>query len=161
MRAFCSAGNKSDTVIPWLAQSYTVSPDGLTYTFKLRSGITFSDGTPFDANAVWYSFMRTMIIDDPDSCSWTILQVLRGGQNYSKQYNNAGPSAPQGYGPTYTQAEVNDLLNAKPIEVIDSMTVAMHLERPYAGLPFNRGSVVFPLLVQRHSRHIGPSRLPE
>jgi peptide/nickel transport system substrate-binding protein len=37
-----------------LAQSYTVSPDGLTWTFTLRSGITWSDGVPFtSADVVW------------------------------------------------------------------------------------------------------------
>ncbi|MFF2615900.1 ABC transporter substrate-binding protein [Kitasatospora sp. NPDC058046] len=44
------------TVKPWLAESWTVSPDGLTYTFTLRSGVTFSDGTPFDAAAVKANF---------------------------------------------------------------------------------------------------------
>lgn len=38
--------------LPWLATSYDVSPDGLTYTFHLREGVTFHDGTPFDASAV-------------------------------------------------------------------------------------------------------------
>ncbi|WP_374414797.1 ABC transporter substrate-binding protein [Novosphingobium colocasiae] len=37
---------------PWLAQSWDISPDGLTYTFHLRPGVTFSDGAPFDAEAV-------------------------------------------------------------------------------------------------------------
>jgi peptide/nickel transport system substrate-binding protein len=37
---------------PWLATSWTVSPDGLTYTFNLRTGVTFQDGTAFDAAAV-------------------------------------------------------------------------------------------------------------
>lgn len=37
---------------PWLAQSWDVSPDGRTYTFHLRKGVTFSDGAPFDAEAV-------------------------------------------------------------------------------------------------------------
>ncbi|WP_130178833.1 ABC transporter substrate-binding protein [Cryobacterium sp. SO1] len=40
------------TVIPWLADSWTVSPDGLTWEFTLRDGVTFSDGTPLDAAAV-------------------------------------------------------------------------------------------------------------
>jgi peptide/nickel transport system substrate-binding protein len=39
-------------VLPHLATGWTVSPDGLTYTFTLRSGVTFSDGTVFDADAV-------------------------------------------------------------------------------------------------------------
>ena len=37
---------------PWLARSWSVSPDGRTYTFRLREDVTFSDGTPFDAAAV-------------------------------------------------------------------------------------------------------------
>ncbi|WP_182880275.1 ABC transporter substrate-binding protein [Microbispora sp. H10949] len=37
---------------PWLATKWTVSPDQKTYTFTLRDGVKFSDGTPFDAAAV-------------------------------------------------------------------------------------------------------------
>ncbi|WP_067678396.1 ABC transporter substrate-binding protein [Nocardia miyunensis] len=37
------------SVKPYLAQSWDVSPDGLHYYFHLRHGVTFSDGTPFDA----------------------------------------------------------------------------------------------------------------
>ena len=39
-------------VTPWLARSWTISPDGQTYTFKLREDVTFSDGAKFDAEAV-------------------------------------------------------------------------------------------------------------
>jgi len=41
-----------------LAESWTVSPDSRTITFKLRSGITFTDGTPFNADAVKFTFER-------------------------------------------------------------------------------------------------------
>ena len=37
---------------PWLAKSWTISPDGKTYTFHLRDDVTFSDGARFDAEAV-------------------------------------------------------------------------------------------------------------
>ncbi len=37
---------------PWLATKWTVSADQLTYTFQLRSGVTFTDGATFDAAAV-------------------------------------------------------------------------------------------------------------
>ncbi|WP_345763542.1 ABC transporter substrate-binding protein [Diaminobutyricibacter sp. McL0608] len=42
-------------VKPWLATGYTVSADKLTYTIKLRSGVTFSDGTPMTAKDVKFS----------------------------------------------------------------------------------------------------------
>jgi peptide/nickel transport system substrate-binding protein len=45
-------------VQPWLAESWTLSPDGVTYTFKLRKGVVFHDGTPFDAKAVKFTFDR-------------------------------------------------------------------------------------------------------
>jgi peptide/nickel transport system substrate-binding protein len=47
------------TVIPVLAAALpTVSSDGLTYTFKLRTGIKFHDGTDFNADAVVYNYNR-------------------------------------------------------------------------------------------------------
>ncbi len=47
------------TVIPVLAAAMpTVSPDGLTYTFKLRQGVKFHDGTDFNADAVVYNYNR-------------------------------------------------------------------------------------------------------
>lgn len=44
--------NTAEGVRPWLAESWEISPDGRVYTFHLRRGVTFSDGTPFDAEAV-------------------------------------------------------------------------------------------------------------
>ncbi|OBA08170.1 peptide ABC transporter substrate-binding protein [Paenibacillus polymyxa] len=46
------------TVQPGLAESWEVSPDGLVYTFKLRQGVKFHDGTDFNAEAVVFNFER-------------------------------------------------------------------------------------------------------
>ena len=43
-------------LIPWLAESWTVSPDGKEYTFVLRKGVTWQDGTPFTANDVRFTY---------------------------------------------------------------------------------------------------------
>jgi peptide/nickel transport system substrate-binding protein len=43
---------------PSLAESWTESPDGLVYEFKLRQGLTFHNGDPFSAEDVPFSFLR-------------------------------------------------------------------------------------------------------
>jgi len=50
-------------VVPDLAESWSVSPDRMTYTFKIRSGVTFHDGSPLSAADIKASFDR--IIDPP------------------------------------------------------------------------------------------------
>lgn len=47
-------------IVPWLAKSWQVSSDGKTYTFTLRDDVTFTDGTPFNAEAVKANFTHIM-----------------------------------------------------------------------------------------------------
>lgn len=47
-------------IIPGLAQSWDISKDGLTYTFRLRPNVKFHDGTPLTAEAVKFCFDRQM-----------------------------------------------------------------------------------------------------
>jgi peptide/nickel transport system substrate-binding protein len=51
-------------IVPALATDWTVSPDALTWTFNLRQGVKFADGTPFNANVVKYTMDREFAIDE-------------------------------------------------------------------------------------------------
>jgi peptide/nickel transport system substrate-binding protein len=68
------AGNTYDRLIGYevedvskiygvVAESWNVSPDGKTYTFKIRKGITFASGNPLTAEDVAFSLQRTVILD--------------------------------------------------------------------------------------------------
>jgi len=56
---------ESTQIVPGLAESWTISKDGLQYTFKLRRGITFHDGTPLNAEAVKFSIERQINPNHP------------------------------------------------------------------------------------------------
>jgi glutathione transport system substrate-binding protein len=60
---------------PVLAESHTVSKDGLTYTIKLQAGVKFHDGTDFNAEAVKANFDR---VTNPE--------------NKLKRYNDVQPN---------------------------------------------------------------------
>jgi len=55
--------DESGTVQPALARSWTVSDDGLVYTFELAPGVTFHNGVPLSAEHVVFSFERAMAED--------------------------------------------------------------------------------------------------
>ncbi len=52
-------------VEPGLAESWTISDDGTEYTFKLRPGVKFQDGTDFNAEAVKFNFDRMLVESHP------------------------------------------------------------------------------------------------
>ncbi|HRH86870.1 MAG TPA: ABC transporter substrate-binding protein [Rubrivivax sp.] len=55
--------NGDGSVTPLLAESWSISPDARTYTFKLRRGVRFHNGEPFNAASVRYSFERALAKD--------------------------------------------------------------------------------------------------
>jgi oligopeptide transport system substrate-binding protein len=66
-------------LIPGAAESWTVSDDGLVYTFKLRQGATWSDGSPVTAEDFVYSFRR---LEDPATGAEyaSMLYVIKNGE---------------------------------------------------------------------------------
>src|SRR5215468_12334823 len=87
-------------LVPGLAQSWDISKDGLTYTFKLRPNVTFHDGTPFNAEAVKFVFER--------------------------QLNDKGPYYATG---TYPYVK-GFLGNVAGVEVLDASSVQIKLKSP-------------------------------
>ncbi|WP_281708157.1 ABC transporter substrate-binding protein [Phaeobacter italicus] len=55
------------SVVPGLAQSWEISEDGLTYTFRLQDGVTFHDGTTMDAEDVKFSLDRARAEDSTNA----------------------------------------------------------------------------------------------
>ena len=62
-------------VIPNLAKSWTVSPDGLQWTFHLREDVKWSDGTPFSADDVVFTFNDLIYNPDIPSSSKDVLTI--------------------------------------------------------------------------------------
>jgi peptide/nickel transport system substrate-binding protein len=62
-------------IVPWLASSWQISPDGRTYTFHLRDGVTFSNGRKVDAQAV-----------ADDATGWIATAKATNGTAYGSSY---------------------------------------------------------------------------
>jgi peptide/nickel transport system substrate-binding protein len=52
----------STKILPWLASSWKISPNKTVYTFKVRTGVKFHDGTPFNAAAFKFDLERRMAL---------------------------------------------------------------------------------------------------
>lgn len=57
--------DESTEVEPALAESWSTTPDGLVWTFNLRKGVKFHDGTDFNAEAVKFNYDRQMDVKNP------------------------------------------------------------------------------------------------
>ena len=65
-------------VMPSLAKAWEVSDDGRRYTFHLRDGVTFSNGSPLTASDVGYTLTR--LLTHPDSCNRDIADEIAGAE---------------------------------------------------------------------------------
>jgi ABC-type transport system substrate-binding protein len=101
----------SGDVIPALATSWDVSPDGMTYTFHLRRGVQFTDGTPFVAKQVISSWQRVL---DPK---------VKGGRGW--------PLYPIKGAKEFADAKGGNLAVAAP----NDSTVVVTLKEPFAIFP--------------------------
>jgi|HubBroStandDraft_3_1064219.scaffolds.fasta_scaffold21086_2 peptide/nickel transport system substrate-binding protein len=76
-----------------LATGYTITPDAKTVTIHLRPGVTFSDGTPFNAAAVAFNFKRDIASTVGDKPNWPVSSITTSG-NYDVLIHLTQPYAP-------------------------------------------------------------------
>lgn len=69
--------NTEDGYVGCLAEDWTISDDGRIYTFNIRDGVTFSDGTPCDANAILANF--NAILENRERHTWLEMMNLLVG----------------------------------------------------------------------------------
>jgi peptide/nickel transport system substrate-binding protein len=84
------------SIAPSLAESWTLAPDKVTWTFKLRQGVKFHDGTPFTAEAVRYTFdrIRSAAIASPRKSAAAAIQEVRVVDPRTVAIVTARPFAP-------------------------------------------------------------------
>jgi|GEM_PF-164308 len=121
----------SQPLVGNLATAWQVSPDARTYTFKLRRGVKFHDGTPFDAEAVKFNIDRD---SDPSH----------------KFYTKAGAgSLKLGYG------------NLASVDVLDQYTIRIVHKEPFADflevLAFGTYSIASPTAIQKYGNDDYPN----
>lgn len=74
--------DENGELVPGMAESYEISEDGLTYTFKIRDGVTWSNGDPVTAEDFEYTWKRAL---DPELAAdyAHILYYIKGAQAYN------------------------------------------------------------------------------
>lgn len=68
--------DQKGAILPDLAESWTVAPDGLAYTFKLRSGVKFHDGAPFSSADVKFTMERGAAPDSVNNLKKSLFATM-------------------------------------------------------------------------------------
>lgn len=130
---------ENTNVVPGLAESWEIAPDGLSYTFKLRQGVKFHDGTDFNAEAVKFNFDRWMDKSNP-------LHNKEGYEYYNDMFG--------GY-----KGDENHVI--KSVDVVDPYTVKFTLNRPLAPFIQNLGMSTFAIASPTALKEKGPEKFNE
>jgi oligopeptide transport system substrate-binding protein len=94
---------------PAAAESWTISPDGLTYTFKIRPGATWSDGSPLTAEDFAYSLRRAVDPAVASSYAYMLFPIVNAEE--------------------IVQGKIKDLTKLG-VEAPDPRTLMLHLKQP-------------------------------
>jgi peptide/nickel transport system substrate-binding protein len=110
-----------NTLVPGLAASMpTASPDGLTWTVKIRSGLKFSNGEPITSKEVKYAVERSYAVDSVNPAGPEYFSGILADGKYPGPYKDTAP----------------DHLGLTSVETPDDTTLVFHLTEKYADFPY-------------------------
>lgn len=117
--------NDTSKVVGELADSWTISDDGLTYTFKLKPGVNFASGNPVTADDVAFSFERAVKLDK--SPAFLLTQFGLTGDNVTEKAKAADETTfvltvDKAYAPSF----VLNVLTSTVASVVDKKVVMEH-----------------------------------
>ncbi len=82
-----------DKIVPVLATGYTKTDDGMSWTFSIRKGVRFHDGSELDAEAVKFSIERTLTIGKGVSYIWLPVDKITVVDKYTVKFDLQYPAS--------------------------------------------------------------------
>ena len=147
---------ESTPTIPLLAASSPVISENCTvYTIPLRQGITFHDGTPFNASAAVWNFKRAMKIFDTYGFIERIAEAIKGGMELRDAASTYGTTSDE-FKSAFDAWEATDA-----VEVTDTYEITYRLEQPAAhfipAMTNGLGRMMSPTFAENHATSPGAS----
>ena len=115
---------KPGELVPGLAESWSVSDDGMTYTFKMKSGITFSSGNPVTAEVAAASLKRVVKLDKTPAFILTQFGLTK--DNVDAMITAEGDTLTLKTDKAYAPSFIYNCLTAGVAEIVDMETVMSH-----------------------------------
>ena len=143
-------GSNGVNFVPWLANNYSISNGGHTFTATLRSGIKFADGETLNSSDVYFTYNRLLVMDGSapighgTQASWIMQQLLNASLSTTLC------SCSQTYGNSYVSA----VLGEKFVTMPSPTKVQLNIMNPNGALPYILGNlwanIVAPDWVMQH-----------
>lgn len=111
-------------MVPGLAESWSVADDGTTYTFKMRSGVTFSSGNPLRAEDAAWSLQRVIKLNKTPA--FILSQFGWTADNVDKMVTADGDTLTLKTDKAYAPTFLYNCLTAGVAEILDKETVSSH-----------------------------------
>jgi peptide/nickel transport system substrate-binding protein len=136
--------------VPLLAAAAPVwNANSTSVNITLRQGITFQDGTPFNASCVKWNFERAMKIWYVDGPVWMFAEPIKGGIALEDAAFDQGPTSPE-----FAAAFNNWVANSSWIEIFDNYHFRLNLEEAYvpfiSAITYEVGAMMSPTFAITH-----------